>query len=125
MCGTQRVSDNIRESYSKFWLAILGQDVDGIAKYGRELGVGDLAGLFACMVTARSWDSITRGIDKHSINDAEVRLFDVIHQTLPARSLLASITASPVASANELKVLWWVTAFITYDFHYILTLFEV
>ncbi|XP_018026397.1 aarF domain-containing protein kinase 1 isoform X2 [Hyalella azteca] len=66
-----RVSDNIRESYSKFWLAILGQDVDGIAKYGRELGVGDLAGLFACMVTARSWDSITRGIDKHSINDAE------------------------------------------------------
>ncbi|KAF2363780.1 UbiB domain [Trinorchestia longiramus] len=66
-----RVSDSIRRSYSQFWLAILGKDVDGIAKYGRELGVGDLSGLFACMVTARSWDSITRGIDKHSIDDTE------------------------------------------------------
>lgn len=68
----QRVSENIRHSYSQFWLAILAMDVDGIAKYGRELGVGDLSGLFACMVTARSWDSITKGIDKKSASAAEV-----------------------------------------------------
>jgi aarF domain-containing kinase len=33
--------------------------VEGMKKYGMELGVGDLFPLFACMVTARSWESLT------------------------------------------------------------------
>lgn len=35
-------------------------------KYSANLGIeGDLYGLFACMVSGRTWDSILKGIDKY------------------------------------------------------------
>ena len=37
------------------------------------MGVGQLYGLFACMVAGRSWSSITKGIDKSEKTKAEVR----------------------------------------------------
>jgi aarF domain-containing kinase len=40
-------------------LSIINSNVDGIKEYGNKLGVGNLYGLFACMVTARSWESLT------------------------------------------------------------------
>ena len=41
-------------------------------KNADHLGVGQLYGLFACMVTGRSWTSIQKGIDKSEKNAAEV-----------------------------------------------------
>jgi len=41
-------------------------------KNADHLGVGQLYGLFACMVTGRSWNSIQKGIDKSEKNAAEV-----------------------------------------------------
>ena len=41
-------------------------------KNADRLGVGELYGLFACMVTGRSWNSIRKGIDKSEKNAAEV-----------------------------------------------------
>ncbi|MFH4981846.1 hypothetical protein AB6A40_008555 [Gnathostoma spinigerum] len=35
------------------------------------MGVGDLYGLFACMVTSRSWKSVTEGVAKTTSNDNE------------------------------------------------------
>ena len=59
--------------YSRFWLSILNADTAGIRTYADKLGVGGLYGLFACMVAGRSWDSITKGIDKTEKNKAEVK----------------------------------------------------
>ena len=43
-----------------------------------EMGVGDLYGLFACIVTRRSWKSVTQGIDKSNMDSSEVSIFFLI-----------------------------------------------
>lgn len=47
----------------------------GVEYWGRKLGVGDLYGLLACMVTARSWEAITKGIEKEKPTTEEVIYF--------------------------------------------------
>jgi hypothetical protein len=69
----QQLTNDFRLQYSQFWLSILKADIDGIKKAADLLGVGQLHGLFACMVTGRSWGSIQKGIDKAEKNSAEVR----------------------------------------------------
>ena len=59
-------------NYSQFWLSILNADQKGIREYADKLGVGQLYGLFACMVSGRSWTSITKGIDRAEKTAAEV-----------------------------------------------------
>lgn len=68
----QNLTNDFRITYSKLWLSILDADLEAIKHYGNQLGVGELYGLFACMVTGRSWDSITAGIDKKKRTAAEV-----------------------------------------------------
>jgi len=58
-----QLSNKFRYDYSDFWLAIINRDVDKIKAAADKLGVGELYGLFACMVTARSWSSIQKGLD--------------------------------------------------------------
>ena len=50
----------------------MNADTEGIKTYADRLGVGQLYGLFACMVAGRSWNSITKGIDRTEKNQAEV-----------------------------------------------------
>jgi aarF domain-containing kinase len=52
-----------RYAYAELWQAIIKRDVEAIREAATTLGVGELYGLFACMVTARSWDSIKRGME--------------------------------------------------------------
>lgn len=66
-----QLTNEFRLNYSQFWLSILKADLKGIKQYADELGVGQLHGLFACMVTGRSWNSIMKGIDKAEKNAAE------------------------------------------------------
>jgi aarF domain-containing kinase len=40
--------------------------VEAIRTAATALGVGELYGLFACMVTARSWNAIQRGMEVKS-----------------------------------------------------------
>lgn len=54
------------------WLSLMKADVKGIEYWGRKLGVGDLYGLLACMVTARSWTAVTKGIEKSKPTSDEV-----------------------------------------------------
>lgn len=68
----QQLTDDFRLHYSQFWNSILKADLDGMQKNADHLGVGQLYGLFACMVTGRSWTSIQKGIDKSEKNAAEV-----------------------------------------------------
>ncbi|QQP37915.1 Uncharacterized protein FKW44_018354, partial [Caligus rogercresseyi] len=66
-----QLTNQFRLDYSKFWMSILSSDVEGIRTSADRLGVGELYGLFACMVTGRSWDSIIFGIDKSKKSKAE------------------------------------------------------
>lgn len=46
--------------------------MQGVRKYGQRLGAGDLYPLFACMLTARSWDAVNRGIGQTPVTATEV-----------------------------------------------------
>lgn len=62
-----------RENYAKLWTSIIRSDVKAIEASGRELGVAELYGLFACMITGRSWNAILGGIDKHQKTTSEAK----------------------------------------------------
>ena len=49
-------------------------DLDGIKKYATDMNAGDMHGLFACMLTGRSWKVISSGIDKQGYSKAEASL---------------------------------------------------
>lgn len=53
-------------------MSILNADLKGIHDNAEKLGVGELYGLFACMVTGRSWKTIQTGIDKAQMTSEEV-----------------------------------------------------
>merc|ERR1712013_97992 len=44
-------------------MGIIHRDISAIKTSADKLGVGMLYGLFACMVTGRSWSSIQKGVD--------------------------------------------------------------
>ncbi|VDK17698.1 unnamed protein product [Anisakis simplex] len=65
--------DDFRLKYAQLWMAILKPDQDEIKRIASEMGVGDLYGLFACMVTNRSWKAVTGGVNKVKDGAEEVR----------------------------------------------------
>nr|CAG4640769.1 EOG090X047B [Eulimnadia texana] len=94
-----KLSTEFRETYAKLWMSIIRSNVDDIQHYAGKLGVGELFGLFACMLTARSWNAILSGIDKNQIsaneeqeikNDASkylIEITEVLHR-VPREMLL-------------------------------------
>lgn len=60
--------------YCRLWQALIKADMKRVQKYSRRLGAGDLYPLFACMLTARSWESVNRGIDQSPVSASEVGL---------------------------------------------------
>jgi len=66
-----QLSNQFRYDYSEFWQAIINRDIDEIKRTADQLGVGDLYGLFACMVTARSWNSIQKGLEVSARDKSE------------------------------------------------------
>jgi len=66
-----QLNNQFRYDYADFWSAIINTDVEAIKSSAEKLGVGQLYGLFACMVTARSWSSIQKGVDKAERSAAE------------------------------------------------------
>jgi len=71
-----QLSNQFRYNYSEFWQAIIDRDVEEIKRTATQLGVGDLYGLFACMVTARSWGAIQKGMEvsaKDKSESAEIK----------------------------------------------------
>ncbi|XP_059817610.1 aarF domain-containing protein kinase 1 isoform X5 [Hypanus sabinus] len=73
----QTLTDEFRLDYCRLWRSLIKTDMKGIETYSRQLGAGDLYPLFACMITARSWASISKGIDQVPVSeneDVEIRL---------------------------------------------------
>lgn len=69
------LSDEFRWEYSKLWLAILNSDKVGMQRHCTNLGVGDMYGLLACMVSGRTWDTIMSGVQKTKYTSGEKELF--------------------------------------------------
>ncbi len=66
-----QLSSHFRYTYAEFWQAIIKRDVEAIRTAATALGVCELYGLFACMVTARSWNAIQRGMEVSQRNSSE------------------------------------------------------
>lgn len=54
------------------WQSLIKSDLEGIKQSSKALGVEEMYGLLACILTARSWDVITTGIDQGPVTDDEV-----------------------------------------------------
>ncbi|KAF5900782.1 putative aarF domain-containing protein kinase 1, partial [Clarias magur] len=60
-----------RMDYCRLWQSLIKGDMKGIERYSRRLGAGDLYPLFACVLTARSWTSVSTGIGQTPVTSAE------------------------------------------------------
>lgn len=61
-----------RLDYCRLWQSLIKGDMKGIERYSRRLGAGDLYPLFACVLTARSWSSVSTGISQTPVTNTEV-----------------------------------------------------
>uniref|UniRef100_A0ABI7XZ35 AarF domain-containing protein kinase 1 n=4 Tax=Felinae TaxID=338152 RepID=A0ABI7XZ35_FELCA len=72
----QVLTEEFRLDYCHLWQSLIWTDMERVKKYSQRLGAGDLYPLFACMLTARSWDSVNRGISQAPVTateDSEIR----------------------------------------------------
>ncbi|XP_069494012.1 aarF domain-containing protein kinase 1 [Ambystoma mexicanum] len=72
----QVLTEKFCMDYCRLWQSLIKADMKGVKRYSQQLGAGDLYPLFACMLTARSWESVNRGIDQAPISkgeDVEIR----------------------------------------------------
>ena len=69
------LKNEFRWEYSKLWLAILDGDKDAMKEHCTKLGVGDMYGLLACMVSGRTWDALMAGVRKTKYDSNEKELF--------------------------------------------------
>jgi aarF domain-containing kinase len=70
----QQLTNDFRLLYCKLWHGLITRDNDSIKKYCQELEAGELYPLLACIITARSWDSIQQGIGSVSRTNIENNL---------------------------------------------------
>lgn len=69
---SQVLTEKFRLDYCRLWQSLIKADMKQVQKYSQRLGAGDLYPLFACMLTARSWASVSRGIDRSPVTANEV-----------------------------------------------------
>jgi len=77
-----QLNNKFRYDYADFWSGIINRDVAAIKVAADSLGVGALSELFACMVTARSWSSIQKGVDvaeRSAAESAEIKANLIIY----------------------------------------------
>jgi aarF domain-containing kinase len=55
------------------WMALLEKDMEKLKKLSTYFNVEDFYGLFACIVTGRSWDAINKGINNTDFTQSEVQ----------------------------------------------------
>nr|CAG4636916.1 EOG090X047B [Ceriodaphnia reticulata] len=88
-----------KENYANLWMSIIRSNEREIEKNAHKLGVGELYGHFACMVSGRTWNAIMGGIEKQKKTSAEqeeikddasryvVEIMEVLHR-VPREMLL-------------------------------------
>ncbi|NP_001085405.1 aarF domain-containing protein kinase 1 precursor [Xenopus laevis] len=68
----QVLTESFRLDYCSLWQALIAADKERIRIYSQRLGAGELYPLFACMLTARSWESVNRGIYENTVSKEEI-----------------------------------------------------
>ena len=64
-----------RYNYASIWMSILEKDIKKLEILTQRFNLGEYFGLFACIITGRSWEAINQGIQKTDFSDNEVILF--------------------------------------------------
>ncbi|KAE8586123.1 hypothetical protein XENTR_v10021559 [Xenopus tropicalis] len=67
----QVLTESFRLDYCSLWQALIAADMQQIRIYSQRLGAGELYPLFACMLTARSWESVNQGIYQNTVSREE------------------------------------------------------
>ncbi|KAM6202668.1 aarF domain-containing protein kinase 1 [Rhynchocyon petersi] len=67
----QVLTEEFRLDYCHLWQSLIWTDMKSVEKYSQRLGAGELYPLFACMLTARSWKAVTRGIGQAPVTSSE------------------------------------------------------
>uniref|UniRef100_A0AC35GMF8 Protein kinase domain-containing protein n=1 Tax=Panagrolaimus sp. PS1159 TaxID=55785 RepID=A0AC35GMF8_9BILA len=65
------LADEFRIDYCSLWMALLKADKDAIKRVCEKMNIGEFYSLFACVVTSRSWSSISSGIQKSDVSESE------------------------------------------------------
>jgi len=68
------MSDDVRLNYCRLWQSILRRDERDMQVHSRRLGIERMYPLFICIVTGRSWDAVTHGVDQTAVSKSEVTL---------------------------------------------------
>ncbi|XP_059210038.1 aarF domain-containing protein kinase 1 [Centropristis striata] len=85
----QTLQPDFRLDYCQLWQALIKGDMSGVERYSLRLGAGDLYPLFACVLTARSWNAINAGISSVPVTHSEeVEIRDGAALYLPQISTL-------------------------------------
>lgn len=66
------LTEEFRLDYCHLWQSLIWTDMERVKQYSQRLGAAELYPLFACMLTARSWDSVKRGIGQAPVSATEV-----------------------------------------------------
>ncbi|XP_049755436.1 aarF domain-containing protein kinase 1 isoform X1 [Elephas maximus indicus] len=67
----QVLTEEFRLDYCHLWQSLIWTDMKKVKEYSQRLGAGELYPLFACMLTARSWNSVNRGISQAPVTATE------------------------------------------------------
>lgn len=74
------------------WQSLIRSDLEGIKQSSKALGVEEMYGLLACILTARSWEVITTaGIDQGRVTDDEVFSFFEIEELMFQLAMLCNL----------------------------------
>ncbi|XP_023402195.2 aarF domain-containing protein kinase 1 isoform X3 [Loxodonta africana] len=65
------LTEEFRLDYCHLWQSLIWTDMKKVKEYSQRLGAGELYPLFACMLTARSWNSVNRGISQAPVTATE------------------------------------------------------
>lgn len=58
------LQEEFKFNYCNLWLSIINGDHEEIKKWAQELGAGDLYPILACILAAKPWESLMRGLTK-------------------------------------------------------------
>jgi aarF domain-containing kinase len=79
--------DKFRINYSNLWISIINADEKGIKQYAQELGAGDLHVILACILAAKPYDTLMRGITapgkKPAVRAEKDKLRNYVRDFLP------------------------------------------
>ncbi|KAK1793165.1 hypothetical protein P4O66_011567, partial [Electrophorus voltai] len=86
----QVLNQDFRMDYCRLWQSLIKGDMKGVERHSRRLGAGDLYPLFACILTARSWTSVSTGISHTPVTHTEGRAYFGLFILLP--SLISTVS---------------------------------